>query len=442
MPKATRTSVRFSAARSSATSLPASVPPRALPYGCVVERRNAVRDDGEEEIDDSDYDSDDSNGPEEERSRPCNQYVQCPLLTQYPNLPAILQEYINNGLKQKEIPAVLLREHQIKMSLRSIQRIGQKCKLKTTRRSGLSNQQIESEVFKLLDELENDTQARRKRLGSKSIRAKLRQANIHITRDDLKDCLRKRNPLPVLPPGSFTLPTPTPLPYPPGARPKRKSRSKSQKERTNQDIDNQISGSNTDARSDVAERALSTAHAHDAVNAPGLSISAQTSTSYMAPTTTSPYNMPAYGIMPSPSPPSMASRNATPPGSVMMASRTMPQPHAYGHSAQHSTTNGMARPYPSGATATALHTGINPYAYASMGLGLGHSASGTGANHATPGMYGYNHMHSGDLGSVVAGVRGLHPQMQSFVAGPSPLHVQGQQVQVGGGQQQWAPWYT
>ncbi|KAJ7685904.1 hypothetical protein B0H17DRAFT_1204599 [Mycena rosella] len=58
---------------------------------------------------------------------------------QHPELPQWIQKYIDDGVKQADMPQASLEEHAATIGLRSIERIVKKHDLRTSRHSGLTD---------------------------------------------------------------------------------------------------------------------------------------------------------------------------------------------------------------------------------------------------------------------------------------------------------------
>ncbi|KAJ2913413.1 hypothetical protein MD484_g7001, partial [Candolleomyces efflorescens] len=117
-----------------------------------------------------------------------NQHRENPILRDHPELPDILQKYINEGVRQKDIPGLLMDEYHWDISLRSIQRISQECDLQTVRRSKKSA--VEKGVVILAAEVEDPLG----RLGSRKLKEKLATNGDHISRDFIQVFRKADNP--------------------------------------------------------------------------------------------------------------------------------------------------------------------------------------------------------------------------------------------------------
>ncbi|KAJ3495134.1 hypothetical protein NLJ89_g10675 [Agrocybe chaxingu] len=108
----------------------------------------------------------------------------------FPELPRILQNYIDEQVKQKDIPAALKWDHNISIrsSLRSVQLIMKKCGIRTARRNGLTGIEQAFEVLKIT---EDDPLGR---WGGRTIKSKLALKGVHIPRDAVLNIRRADNP--------------------------------------------------------------------------------------------------------------------------------------------------------------------------------------------------------------------------------------------------------
>ncbi|KAJ7301687.1 hypothetical protein DFH08DRAFT_827305 [Mycena albidolilacea] len=105
-----------------------------------------------------------------------NQHSSRPLLDQYPDLPQWIQGYIDDGIKQPDMPRELSDDHEITVKLRSIERIIKNQNLRTTRHSGLTDVDKGAAILAVTQE---DPLAR---WGGRKIKEKLSLKTIHVPR--------------------------------------------------------------------------------------------------------------------------------------------------------------------------------------------------------------------------------------------------------------------
>ncbi|KAF8179208.1 hypothetical protein BJ912DRAFT_855711 [Pholiota molesta] len=117
-----------------------------------------------------------------------NQHRNRPILEDHPELPTILQNYINTGVRQKDMPQHLLRDHAITISLRSVQLVMKNKNIKTARRSGMDT--IDQGVA-ILKVSEDDPLGR---WGARLVKEKLAHKGVHIPRDFITTFRQAENP--------------------------------------------------------------------------------------------------------------------------------------------------------------------------------------------------------------------------------------------------------
>ncbi|KAJ7863354.1 hypothetical protein B0H14DRAFT_3444217 [Mycena olivaceomarginata] len=105
-----------------------------------------------------------------------NQHSSRPLLEQYPDLPQWIQGYIDNGIKQPDMPRELSDDHGITVKLRSIECIIKNQNLRTTRHSGLTDVDKGAAILAVTQE---DPLVR---WGGRKIKEKLSLKTIHVPR--------------------------------------------------------------------------------------------------------------------------------------------------------------------------------------------------------------------------------------------------------------------
>ncbi|KAJ7082929.1 hypothetical protein B0H15DRAFT_803055 [Mycena belliarum] len=110
-----------------------------------------------------------------------NQHRSRPLLKEHPELPKWIQEYIDDGVKQADMPQSLLDDHGITIGLRSIERIIKTQDLRTTRHSGLTDTEKAASILEITQE---DPLGR---WGARKIKEKLSIKTIHIPRSFIAD---------------------------------------------------------------------------------------------------------------------------------------------------------------------------------------------------------------------------------------------------------------
>ncbi|KAF7293373.1 hypothetical protein MIND_01114100 [Mycena indigotica] len=106
----------------------------------------------------------------------------------HPELPQHIQKCIDENVKQADIPAELLREHNIKIGLRSVERIIDRFQLKTTRHSGLSELQKTTAVLTVTEE---DPLGR---WGARKVKEKLAMQGIHMSRPAITTVRKAADP--------------------------------------------------------------------------------------------------------------------------------------------------------------------------------------------------------------------------------------------------------
>ncbi|KAJ7697401.1 hypothetical protein B0H17DRAFT_1197460 [Mycena rosella] len=110
-----------------------------------------------------------------------NQHRSQPLLKQHPELPQWIQKYIDDGVKQADMPQAFLEEYAITIGLRSIERIVKKHDLRTSRHSGLTDVEKGAAILAITQE---DPLAR---WGGRKIKEKLSLQSVHIPREFIDD---------------------------------------------------------------------------------------------------------------------------------------------------------------------------------------------------------------------------------------------------------------
>ncbi|RXW18835.1 hypothetical protein EST38_g7018 [Candolleomyces aberdarensis] len=118
-----------------------------------------------------------------------NQWRDQPILEAIPDLPMRLQKYINEGIRQKDIPEHVRKDcnGQI-VSLSSIKKFMKRFNIKTVKHSGLSD--IEKGVA-ILRVVEQDPLGR---YGCRLVKEKLQLKGTHVSRDFTMTFLKAENP--------------------------------------------------------------------------------------------------------------------------------------------------------------------------------------------------------------------------------------------------------
>ncbi|KAJ6460661.1 hypothetical protein C8R47DRAFT_1160637 [Mycena vitilis] len=117
-----------------------------------------------------------------------NQHSSQPLVKQFPNLPNWIQQYVDDGRKQTDIPRELLADHGVVVSVRSIERIISKHQIRTTRHSGLTDVEKGAAILAVTEE---DPLGR---WGGRKIKEKLSVKGIHLPRkfiDDIRGAVNR-----------------------------------------------------------------------------------------------------------------------------------------------------------------------------------------------------------------------------------------------------------
>ncbi|KAJ7919227.1 hypothetical protein B0H13DRAFT_2320643 [Mycena leptocephala] len=81
-----------------------------------------------------------------------NQHSSQLLAIQYPDLPEWIQQYIDDGRKQADIPTELLNDRGIIISVRSIEHIIKTHQIRTTRHSGLTDVEKGAAILAVTEE--------------------------------------------------------------------------------------------------------------------------------------------------------------------------------------------------------------------------------------------------------------------------------------------------
>ncbi|KAJ2912735.1 hypothetical protein MD484_g7671, partial [Candolleomyces efflorescens] len=110
-------------------------------------------------------------------------------LDSIPDLPIRLQKYVNEGIRQRDIPASIARDcNGQKVSLSSVKKFMKRFEIKTVNKSGLSD--VEKGVA-ILKVVEHDPLAR---YGCRLVQEKLRLTGTHVSRDFTMNFLKADNP--------------------------------------------------------------------------------------------------------------------------------------------------------------------------------------------------------------------------------------------------------
>ncbi|KII90163.1 hypothetical protein PLICRDRAFT_53263 [Plicaturopsis crispa FD-325 SS-3] len=110
-----------------------------------------------------------------------------PILKQYPQLKSILQEYHNARMDQGTMVLRLVKEHQISMSIRSLQRCITHLSIQTPRKTGLSEEEF---GIAIVQKLKEDPLGR---WGYRKVQEKLALDGIHIPRDYIQNFMQARD---------------------------------------------------------------------------------------------------------------------------------------------------------------------------------------------------------------------------------------------------------
>ncbi|KAJ7429234.1 hypothetical protein FB451DRAFT_1556452 [Mycena latifolia] len=110
-----------------------------------------------------------------------NQHRSKPLLKEHPELPEWIQQYIDDGVKQADMPRNILDDHGITIGLRSIERIIKNSDLHTSRHSGLTDVDKGAAIMAITQE---DPLGR---WGGRKIKEKLSLQSVHIPRKFIDD---------------------------------------------------------------------------------------------------------------------------------------------------------------------------------------------------------------------------------------------------------------
>ncbi|KAJ7439477.1 hypothetical protein FB451DRAFT_1301899 [Mycena latifolia] len=110
-----------------------------------------------------------------------NQHRSKPLLKEHPELPEWIQQYIDDGVKQADMPRNILDDHGITIGLRSIERIIKNSDLHTSRHSGLTDVEKGAAIMAITQE---DPLGR---WGGRKIKEKLSLQSVHIPRKFIDD---------------------------------------------------------------------------------------------------------------------------------------------------------------------------------------------------------------------------------------------------------------
>ncbi|KAJ7185212.1 hypothetical protein C8R46DRAFT_881931, partial [Mycena filopes] len=99
------------------------------------------------------------------------------IVKEYPDLPKWIQTYVDDGIKQADMPQAFLDDRGITIGLRSIERLIDKHKIHTSRHSGLTDVEKGAAILAITQE---DPLAR---WGGRKIKEKLAMQSIHVPRE-------------------------------------------------------------------------------------------------------------------------------------------------------------------------------------------------------------------------------------------------------------------